>query len=154
MDVFFRRKASGSESKTQVAAELQVDGGYYAFSAGMELGINSARSDSKTEINVNYFGANNNNWISGLDMDALKQAVIDFPENCVGNVADYILWPYENIQSFQGVVTMIKFAKANNQPTPIDPFSLLQHDATPQSILSNLFTQAIIEVKIIQNTLE
>jgi len=58
MDVFFKRKTSGSQTKTQVAAELEVDGGFYAFSAGMELAINSGRSDSKTEISVNYFGAN------------------------------------------------------------------------------------------------
>lgn len=43
-------------------------------------------------------------------MDELKQAVLDFPQNCVGNVDDYILWPYDNILSYQQVVTNIKFA--------------------------------------------
>ena len=45
-------------------------------------------------------------------MDELKQAVVDFPQNCVGNVDDYILWPYDNILSYQQVVTNIKFAQA------------------------------------------
>ena len=71
----------------------------------MEQSIENRRSDSKTEIHVNYSGANDENWIAGLDMDELKQAVVDFPENCVGGASDYILWPYQNIQAFQSAVT-------------------------------------------------
>lgn len=153
MDVFFKRKTSGQETKTQVAAELEVDGGFYEMSAGFEAGINEARSDSKTEITVNYFGANDENWISGLGMGELKQAVVDFPENCAGNVADYILWPYDNVLSYQGVKTMVEFA-IHSQSQPEDPFNIEEHEASAHDILTTLFTEAIIEIKIIQNTLE
>merc|ERR1712203_1193568 len=71
----------------------------------------------------------------------------------VGNANDYILWPYENVQDFQSAVTMIKFAKDNNV-VPEDPFNIDEHEATPQMILSDLFTEAIIEVNVIQNTLD
>ena len=100
MDVFFRRKTSGTETKVQAAAELEVDTKMTSFSAGYTDSVDSSRSDSKTTIEVNYFGANDANWISGMTMDELTQAVVDFPENCAGNVADYILWPYDNVLSY------------------------------------------------------
>jgi hypothetical protein len=59
MEVLFRRKVSEGETKTQVSAELQVDGGMYEFSGGLDVAVNNARSDSKTEIEVQYSGANN-----------------------------------------------------------------------------------------------
>lgn len=69
MDVFYRRTVSSSTSKTNVAAELEIDSKMFDFSTDMKMGIDNSRSDSKTTIEVNYFGANDENWITGLDMD-------------------------------------------------------------------------------------
>jgi len=123
------------------------------MTAGFKAAVAANSADSKTEIIVNYFGANDENWIKGLGMSELKQAVIDFPENCAGNVADYILWPYDNVLAYQGVKTMVKFA-LDSQPVTHDPFNLEDHEATADMILSTLFTEAIIETKIIQNTVK
>jgi hypothetical protein len=125
----------------------------YEMSVGFSLGINSARSDSKTEINVEYFGANDENWITGLSMSNLKQAIVDFPENCAGNVADYILWPYDNLLTYQKVVSDVRLAKSMDVPLTSDPFSIEDSDATSLTILSSLFTEAMIEIMIIENSL-
>jgi len=114
----------------------------------VSAGKAEANKNSKTEIEVQYFGANDQNWITGLTMEELKQAVIDFPQNCVGNINDYILWPYDNILAYQQVVTDVKVAQAKPEQNnvPEDPFIPATSKSTPEKILSSVFTEAVIEI--------
>ena len=94
MNIFFKRKSDGTSSKSNIALEMEMDAGMFEASAKMKAGIEAKRSMSTTEVKIHYKGANDKNWITSLSLKDLRQALVDFPENCVGGAAWYILWPY------------------------------------------------------------
>lgn len=49
---------------------------------------------SEVSISIDYEGNNDNVFLTGLKIEDLQQAIIDFPRHCNGNIKNYILWPY------------------------------------------------------------
>lgn len=86
LEVFMKKKTSNGQKKSDIAVELKASYDAVAYSAGGEVKFNKENSETKkssnTDISITYAGCNDNKIMSGLSMDELTKAIIEFPEHC------------------------------------------------------------------------
>ena len=69
MDVYYRRKCSSVDKKTEVAAEMSVDTKFWDAKGALDVSSERKEKRDKTTVSVNYKGAGkNDNFIEGLNM--------------------------------------------------------------------------------------